>query len=80
MALFPDKPEKAIDAALDMSDKLREYNIHRNTMNYKSIEIGIGIHTGKIILGTIGQEDRMDTTVISDTVNLCQRIESLTRT
>ena len=79
MALFPDKPEKAIDAALDMSDKLREYNNHRNSMNYKSIEIGIGIHTGKIILGTIGQEDRMDTTVISDTVNLCQRIESLTK-
>lgn len=79
MALFPDKPEKAIDAALDMSDKLKEYNNHRNSMKYKPIEIGIGIHTGKIILGTIGQEDRMDTTVISDVVNLCQRIESLTK-
>ena len=39
--------------------------------------MGIGIHVGNLILGTIGETDRMETTVISDTVNVSARLESL---
>lgn len=79
MALFPERVEDAIDAALEMQDIVRAYNIQRHDMNFPMIKIGIGIHTGSVTLGTIGEEQRMDGTVISDTVNLASRIEGLTK-
>jgi len=79
MALFPDLPENAIDAALLMQNTVSDYNIHRKSMGYEKIKIGIGIHTGNLMLGTIGEENRMESTVISDDVNLASRIESLTK-
>ena len=44
------------------------------------MQIGVGLHTGSLMLGTVGARDRMDTTVISDAVNLASRVENLTKT
>jgi adenylate cyclase len=79
MALFPLTPDNAIESAIEMQKEIRNYNKSRLEKKYKPIEIGIGIHTGMIILGTIGTEDRMEGTVISDAVNLASRIEGLTK-
>ena len=79
MALFPDSPEHAVDAALMMQNKVMEYNNHRKSLGYEKISIGIGIHSGNLMLGTIGEENRMEGTVISDDVNLASRIENLTK-
>lgn len=76
MALFPDNPQNAVNAAIEMHQELEKFN--RDTGNH--LEIGIGIHTGGLRLGIIGHDERMETTVISDAVNLASKIESLTKT
>ncbi len=80
MALFPGGNENALIAAIEMLKELKEYNIHRRNINYPPIRIGIGLHRGKLMLGTIGESERMDATVISDSVNTASRIENLTKT
>jgi class 3 adenylate cyclase len=79
MALFPQSPRDAIDAAIAMVNRIREYNEERKNYGLQPISIGIGIHTGSAILGIIGETMRIESTVISDTVNLSSRIESLTK-
>ena len=79
MALFPRKPEDAVAAAVAMQSAIRIYNDHRKKKGYKKIRIGIGINTGVMMLGTIGEKKRMEGTVIADTVNLASRVESLTK-
>ena len=51
----------------------------RRATGHEPIAIGIGLNTGSLMLGTIGERHRMDGTVISDAVNLAARIESLTK-
>ena len=86
MALF-DCPEgtdhtdanDAVKAAVGMQVALREYNKHRRNTGYIPISIGIGIHSGPVVIGTVGSEDRMDSTVLGDTVNMTSRLEGLTK-
>ena len=78
MALFR-TPENALDGAIDMLDELYLYNKKRVEKDYEKISIGIGIHTGRLILGIVGSELRIQGTVISDAVNLASRIEGLTK-
>jgi two-component system sensor histidine kinase ChiS len=79
MALFPESIEAALQAAIDMQREVGHYNQDRSKEGYNSIRIGIGIHTGSLMLGTIGEERRMEGTVISDAVNLAARLEGLTK-
>ena len=79
MALFPGGARDAVLAAVEMQQKLAEYNRERESYGYKPIRAGIGIHSGDLMLGTIGGESRMDSTVISDAVNLAARLEGLTK-
>lgn len=80
MALFPNRPEDAVDAAIGMQVELRQYNHHRVKRGRDPIRAGIGIHFGRLMLGTIGSDERMDGTVISDAVNTASRVEGLTKT
>ena len=70
----------AAHAAIAMRNELQHYNEHRRAQNYQAIDIGIGIHTGSVRLGTIGENERWEGTVIGDTVNLASRIEGLSAT
>ena len=80
MALFPGAPESALRAAVDMQKQIVQYNEGRKRAGYAAIKIGIGLHRGSLILGTIGESERMHTTVIADAVNLASRIEGMTKT
>lgn len=79
MALFPGNPGDALLAALRMRTSFREYNEGRRRAGYETLETGVGLHSGALIMGTIGEEKRMDSTVISDAVNIASRLEALTK-
>jgi two-component system sensor histidine kinase ChiS len=80
MALFPRSPEDAVNAGLELLETVRIFNGHRANSGYRPIAISIGVNTGNLMLGTVGESSRMDGTVISDAVNLASRLEGLTRT
>ncbi|MCB1044070.1 MAG: response regulator [Acidobacteria bacterium] len=80
MALFDQKPDDALDSAIAMLHCLERENLKRIQQGTFPIHIGIGINTGTLMLGTVGESDRMESTVISDAVNLASRLEGLTKT
>ena len=79
MALFPRSPDDAEQAAIALQIEVALYNQHRGNCGYDPVRIGISLHTGRLMLGIIGEDKRLEGTVISDAVNLASRIESLTK-
>ena len=71
----------ALKAAVMMQESLQDFNVDYQKYNLREpLKIGIGIHTGIGVIGTLGSEKRMDSTVIGDVVNTASRLESLTKT
>lgn len=76
MALFPGKPEDAIDAVLEINRRLEEFN--KNLDYGKPLKMRSGIHIGSQFIGIVGDKHRVDATVISKVVNTASRINSFT--
>ncbi len=72
-------PELALQASLNMRSSLQEFNMGRGGAGKPLIKIGCGLNTGPVLAGQIGSSQRMEYTVIGDTVNLASRIESLNK-
>ncbi|MCW5516984.1 ATP-binding protein [Muriicola sp. Z0-33] len=79
MALFPHKAEHALQAAIDMQKAIAQYNIKRKSEGKEEISVGIGLHTGSLVMGIIGDIHRNDTAIIADTVNTASRMEGVTK-
>lgn len=79
MALFPGSVEDAVRAGLAMVESTRSFTSKRPTLPFTP-RLGVGVHSGQMILGLLGAADRIDFTAISDSVNITSRIERLTRT
>lgn len=79
MALFPGDIDSAVSAAIGLHSGLARFNQEWSSAGHPPIKIGVGLHTGLLMLGTIGFKERMDTTVIADAVNLASRMEGLTK-
>ena len=79
MALFGGSADDAVKAGISMLQRLAEYNLTRQRPDRPPISIGIGINTGDLMLGIVGGQHRMDSTVISDAVNLGSRLEELSK-
>jgi len=72
----PNQEIDAVSAALDMVDALKDF---RREFGLFDFDIGIGIHTGDVVVGAIGTSSRYDYTAVGDAVNLASRIEGLTK-
>jgi adenylate cyclase len=74
-----DDPLRAVLCAADLIKQLEQFNQENVRLGQQPIFIGIGIHTGEVVAGNIGSSERMEYTVVGDTVNVASRIESLTK-
>jgi adenylate cyclase len=81
LILFPHSEEthcNPIDCAIDLQNEVQDFNRQREKDGMKSIQIGIGINTGLVMMGALGMPSRFNSTVIADAVNLASRIQGLT--
>jgi len=72
----PDHSARAIRTALAMQAGISGLNEKRARDGKEAISVGIGVSAGEAVAGTVGTEDRMEYTVIGDSVNLAARLES----
>lgn len=76
---WPDNAMRAVETALAMSKALESFDTESIRLPPCGLDIGIGIHLGDAIVGTIGSSSKFDYTVIGDTVNLASRLEGLSK-
>jgi adenylate cyclase len=76
--VMPDAARRAVRCALEMQKAMPGVNEHNVHMGWPEIEMGIGIHSGEVVVGNIGSTKRSKYGVVGRTVNLTARIESFT--
>ena len=74
-----DSAERAVACGVNMLAVVESFNIETDRPLGQTVQVSIGLHTGPVILGTIGTRDRMDSTVLGLAVNLAKRLEEVTR-
>ncbi|MCI3920945.1 HAMP domain-containing protein [Paenibacillus sp. TRM 82003] len=76
LAMFPEDPGDALKAAVKMRSTLETYNEYRQAgSGYRPIDVGIAVHIGDVMIGIIGEEQRMEGSVVSDHVHVATELE-----
>ncbi|HEY9615786.1 MAG TPA: adenylate/guanylate cyclase domain-containing protein [Microcoleaceae cyanobacterium] len=79
MAVFPDRADDAVQAGIAQFRQLQQYNQERESQGLLPITIGMGLHFGHVMVGMIGENNRVQGDTLSDNVNLTSRLEGLTK-
>jgi adenylate cyclase len=76
---MPDAAARAVRCAIELQQEVNRWNAKRAGRGAVAIPLSIGLHHGPAVVGNTGTEERLEFTVIGDTVNIASRLESLTR-
>lgn len=79
MAVFPDSVDDALQAGIAQSKRLQDYNQIRKTKGYPLLTVGMGIHVGHMMVGIVGEANRIEGDALSSNVTLTARLEGLTK-
>ncbi|MGL5059325.1 MAG: response regulator [Microcoleus sp.] len=79
MAVFPNGADDAVQGGIAKLQQVQQYNASRAQSGYQPIQVGVGVHFGHMMVGIVGEEERMQGDAFSDNVNLAARLESLTK-
>jgi len=71
----PDHAARAVKTALDMRTAVAELGRRRRALGEDTFEVGIGVSLGEVVAGSVGTEERMEYTVIGDSVNIASRLQ-----
>jgi adenylate cyclase len=78
LEVCPDHADRALQAAREMCAALVGFNGELREAGLPDAQVGVGIHTGPLIVGCLGQASRLEFTILGDTVNTASRLPSLT--
>ncbi len=79
MAIFPGTADSGVQAGIDKLNQVNVYNAERIKQRRLPISVGIGVNTGHMMVGMVGEAGRMQGDAFSDDVNLTSRVEGLTK-
>jgi adenylate cyclase len=69
----------ALECATGVLHSIEQWNIERRKAKYSDVAVGVGVHWGEVFCGAIGDAERLEFTVLGDTVNVAARLEQLTK-
>jgi PAS domain S-box-containing protein len=78
-AVFPESADNALQSCIRQLCELKDYNIESDKLGLPPIKLGIGLNTGRIMVGMVGESNRLQGDAFSDHVNLTARLEGLTK-
>ena len=79
MALFPGDADDGVQAGIDKLNQVKKYNAERVKVGRFPIDVGIGVNTGQMMVGVVGEAERMEADSFSSEVTLTSRVEGLTK-
>lgn len=79
VTVFPRSCEDALKAGIAIQKRVAAYNRERQEKHREPIQVGVGLHAGPLMVGVIGDDERWESGVPSDTVNTAARLEGLTK-
>ena len=80
IAIFPESAQTALNCALEMQEEMIELRNEFEERGMPAIKIGIGIHYGKVVIGTSGDKERMTEISLSQDIDLAIKTEAATKT